>query len=331
MDSIYFQFERLRYREGQMLRSRDLNDQAALNAEIRWWHNRALHRVFGVRDGLRVSPITDATGQLIGLHVSEGIAYDCFGRELLLCPGGDITLPEHFRLQGLLLLLRRRQTRSRAARKRPECAPVSGRQPETELVWKLPGQCETADGVPLARISLQAGKPGLDRFFAWPIAHALARPRVAHSITVPGTMVWEEFSLIGQIANGIQTHVDTTPAGFVQTPVYFAWLAPAETGGDDDDLIVRLLSLPADIAEATSTGFTFRILSPRRLVDRRAAKVTELARSFALRARKLGMRVCWLGCEHTPEAPVCREVCDCRQSAKETATPSQGRENHHAH
>src|SRR5262249_23851380 len=47
--------ERLRYWQGQMLRSRDFRDQAAQQAELRWWHNRALHNAYGVVAGLGVT------------------------------------------------------------------------------------------------------------------------------------------------------------------------------------------------------------------------------------------------------------------------------------
>jgi hypothetical protein len=43
------EIERLRYWQGQKLRSRDFRDQMEMAAQLRWWHNRALHQAFGVR------------------------------------------------------------------------------------------------------------------------------------------------------------------------------------------------------------------------------------------------------------------------------------------
>ena len=40
--------ERVRYWQGQMLRSRDFNDMHAVEEQRRWWHNRALHNAYGV-------------------------------------------------------------------------------------------------------------------------------------------------------------------------------------------------------------------------------------------------------------------------------------------
>src|SRR6266571_1601325 len=43
--------ERLRYWQGQMLRGRDFRDQLAIAAQLRWWHNRAIHHAFGIAYG----------------------------------------------------------------------------------------------------------------------------------------------------------------------------------------------------------------------------------------------------------------------------------------
>ena len=58
-------FERLRYWQGQMLRSRDLNDQLALDMEMRSWHNRAIHEAFGIVKGLDVAPAVENGGRLL--------------------------------------------------------------------------------------------------------------------------------------------------------------------------------------------------------------------------------------------------------------------------
>ena len=330
--SIYLPIERLRYWEGQVLRSRDFNDQAALDAQMRWWHNRALHRAFGTRLGLVTSPITrPADNALVGVRVSEGIAYDCFGRELVLCPGQDIALPESPNVDKLFLLLRRMQTGGVTIR--AECAPPSCRtaRHEAELVWRLPGQCEVSDGVPLARISVVNQVPQLDPFPTRPVSHPLARPRVATGTLVSGRIVWEEFSLIAKIAAGMQTRVDTTAAGFTQTPAYFAWLAIMPDGSRDELSALELLSLPTDIIQGTSVGFTFRILT-RSILEGNEEDEEKPKSSFTLRARKLGLSLCWLGCEHMPEAPICRDECDCQCAGKlEREASGAEKENHHAH
>jgi hypothetical protein len=331
--SAYSPIERLRYWEGQTLRSRDFEDQAALDAQMRWWHNRALHRAFGASTGLEVSPLNDAANQLVGLGVSEGIAHDCFGRELVLCPGRGIRLPEGAS-SDLFLMLRRKQARSLPSAQRPECAlSLGGRtRHETELVWKCPGQCDVTDGIPLARVSFDDRRWQLDRAFHQPVAHALARPRVANGMTVPGKTVWEEFGSAGKISRGLQTSVDTTAAGFTQAPIYFAWLVAAPGRTRQTRSALGLLALPTDIVEPTSAGFTFRVLISRSIVAAADTDaVEEAGRSFTLLARKLAVRICWIGCQHTPEAPVCRDECECHCAGEESAAASTEKEDHHAH
>src|SRR6516225_2672470 len=46
--------QRLRYWQGQMLRSRDFRDQLAIEGQLRCWHNRAMHNAFGVASGFKV-------------------------------------------------------------------------------------------------------------------------------------------------------------------------------------------------------------------------------------------------------------------------------------
>src|SRR5918912_56411 len=80
---IQTEIERLRYWQGQKLGSRDFRDQALIEAQLRWWHNRALHNAFGVSRGLQVTRVPDADA-FTALSVARGLAYDCYGRELLL-------------------------------------------------------------------------------------------------------------------------------------------------------------------------------------------------------------------------------------------------------
>ena len=81
--------QRLRYWQGQMLKSRDFRDQATVVAQLRWWHNRALHNAYGVREGLTVTPVE---GRKF-VRVMCGVAYDCYGRELILQTTREIPLP----------------------------------------------------------------------------------------------------------------------------------------------------------------------------------------------------------------------------------------------
>ena len=80
---------RLQYRQGQTLLGEDLNSQAAAAEQLRWWHNRAMHGAFGV-----VAPFNPvAAGPAGAVTVHPFIAYDCFGRELVLPRPRRVPLP----------------------------------------------------------------------------------------------------------------------------------------------------------------------------------------------------------------------------------------------
>ena len=74
--------ERLLYWQGQMLRSRDFRDQVAIGDERRWWHNRAIHAANGVAVGMEVG-LSGNTFDGLSVTVGPGVAYDCFGREIV--------------------------------------------------------------------------------------------------------------------------------------------------------------------------------------------------------------------------------------------------------
>src|SRR5262245_25900013 len=89
MDSPFsnLEFERFIYRQGQILASRDFRDQQRMEESLRWMHNTALHNAWGVALGYEftlsgVGPNTWDSGETLTAH--PGIAYDYFGRELIL-------------------------------------------------------------------------------------------------------------------------------------------------------------------------------------------------------------------------------------------------------
>ena len=88
MDNRPFELERLKYWQGQKLLSRDFRDETSYAAQLRWWHNRALHNAYGVSYGFAVT-LSDTR-----LSVDCGVAYDCYGRELVLQTSRELELPE---------------------------------------------------------------------------------------------------------------------------------------------------------------------------------------------------------------------------------------------
>jgi hypothetical protein len=256
--------ERVRYWPGQLLKSQDFRDIAAVEAQRRWWHNRALHNAFGVAAGLSctLQPAASPTGLL----VSPGIAYDVSGREVAL--EQQITVPFPPVSQDftgtLRLLISYRPPRGR----RDEDAEIcfGAKAPDTpEFSWRTEEMVRPADGVPLAAVSLSGGKfksAGLSLANA---AQPIARPLMAAGATVPGNTPWEAWAaglMFGESQRvlpapiGVQTRIDTSAAGFTRIPCYFA-----SVQGPVWDARLRQLA-PAifpSIAEESITGFTFRL------------------------------------------------------------------------
>jgi hypothetical protein len=146
------ELERLRYRQGQRLRSRDFRDQAAIDAQMRWWHNRALHNAYGIARGLEATMSSD--GGTLVVQIASGVAYDCFGRELNVQQERTVRVPEA--AENLALLLRFKEWLSDSAGRRAVCIPASCALVETaELVWMPSHGLTFKDGVVVCRSPAQ--------------------------------------------------------------------------------------------------------------------------------------------------------------------------------
>ena len=239
------ELERFLYWQGQTLRSRDFRDQAAVNAQLRWWHNRSLHSASGLSLGLEVS--AETVDGIASVRVNCGAAYDCFGRELIVRDSVSIPLPP-----------------PPQAKERRVLVLVSGSK-GVEFRWMDSFEWRPSSGVPLYAIRGDAG--------AWkrealrtPAARAIARPRIASGETVRGNTPWEPWVIevrqaegrqTQKVLAGVQTRIDTSAAGFTETPVYYASLY-----GPEWDLKTSTFA-PAffpSIADESIDGFTFRLL-----------------------------------------------------------------------
>ena len=95
-------FDRVTWRPGQRLSSRDLTDNVSRATHLRWLHNRHLHGAaagnWGIVEGFDVRLAVG--GRAVG--VSEGYAVDALGRELILSANIAIDVrnsgPLHFAL-----------------------------------------------------------------------------------------------------------------------------------------------------------------------------------------------------------------------------------------
>jgi hypothetical protein len=288
--------QRLRHVPRELLRSRDLRDQAAFSKQLRWWHNRALHDAFGVASGLSVALAVDVASAL----VQPGIAYDRLGRELPVVTPRSVPLPA--RQQPMTLVARYRE---------------GGQGSGAELVWQPPDQaggdpCGPGEGVPLAQLTYVGGVPTLTAVS--PRSRPLARPRIGNGSTSGDSTPWQRWvypGVRGQVfVLGLQVSVDTSAAGFTEVPCYFAWLQWPRVA---DSRLPYLLYLTLGfqyIEEPAIDRFVFRVLLPLDLLAAlEAARGHPQPRVFPLNgnrqhddtlgvARSLGLSLCWLGIQH---------------------------------
>ena len=236
-----FRLQRLAYWEGQALAARDLNDEASGRAQLRWWHNRALHDTFGVSFGLAVAPLL-AAGRLTGVRLRPGLAYDCFGRELVVTLAREIAVPDSSTHASSLTLLLRYDEISECS-----CASFDSKtgwthcatvRDNASVAWKE--RFDRDDGVPLARIHDVDGEYVLDGAYAVRISRPLRRPKLVSGTTLSGATAWEPWRLdIGfsaPLVLGMKTAVDTSSAGFLDTPCYFATLDGIDWSGPFGDV-----------------------------------------------------------------------------------------------
>jgi hypothetical protein len=266
--------ERVRYWQGQMLRSADFRAQNADSAQHRWWHNRALHNAYGVYQGLRAAAVGTP---LSAVAVSPGVGYDGFGRELILESSQTVNLPHNVppSLPATLVLLMRyavaddRQTRSNDE----ICWANAGSSSSgtVDFSWVPMDRVNPCDGVPLGQVIYDGkGNRTLNPKFVPPGSRPIARPAIATGATMPQTTAWQPWIINAPIpvtgANfdprpvGVKVRVDTSAAGFTRTPCYFAWLVGSLFNRKTGQLLPNMFS---SLSEESATGFTFRMWFPR--------------------------------------------------------------------
>ena len=246
-----------------MLRSRDFRDQQAMDAQLRAWHNRALHNAYGIAKG--IPDELEARQSIDGsVLVKSGMAYDGFGRELLL-PAEQSVQFEETKEQTILTL--RYVASGSGAEIEPMAHGCFNKHPSmpgrnAELVWIPAKDFSFRDGVALARTKGGDRSRELDETFVPRHARPLARPRIVTGATIPGATTWEVWdpSSLTSDASGVQVRIDTSRAGFTRPPLYFASLQGTLfiPGGVKDKTIIAFHLDHID--EVTIKGFVFRFI-----------------------------------------------------------------------
>lgn len=142
--------QRFTYWQGQLLSSKDFRDQSAIAAQLHWWHNRALHNAYGISEGLQVT----RNGNTV--TVEPGVAYDRFGRELILSKPQALTIPADLEDSFLLAQYQEIDSSNQQNELSQACLPTKFKsiQPP-RLLWKPSNSVKVRDGAILARLTNQ--------------------------------------------------------------------------------------------------------------------------------------------------------------------------------
>jgi hypothetical protein len=290
------ELQRLRYVPDQDLLSRDFRDHASYEEQLRWSHNRAMHGAFGVRYGLQVT-LDSSVLTKPRVKVEGGLAYDAFGRELILQRPATAPAPQRAPEDATLVLVLRYRDEggARAAGNLAGAGCGAPAPAAAELAWLPAWRLRPLDGVPLGRLFQRGGAVRLDPDFRQPMARPLAKPRLGHGRTVAGATAWQLWQVDAGVAGqaqrvvlGLQVAIDTHAAGFTQPPCYFAWLQGGIVSEDATGVLRRFLQpLLCHLAEQTLTGFRFRVVP--------FGLSTVGKGNFLLAAARRQLAVCWLG------------------------------------
>ncbi|HYX28642.1 MAG TPA: hypothetical protein VE863_08750 [Pyrinomonadaceae bacterium] len=283
---------RIRYWPGQRLRSTDFTANQKVEEQRRWWHNRAEHEAFGIASGLSTEAIDS---NLSGVAVSPGLAYDCFGRELVLQEARLVPLPEF--ADGLYLIIRYADRVGRSPG--PHCcettaAPATG---NVDFVWQSKSSFNFTDGVPLAETRLDhGGKTLAQDFFRLPL-RPRARPLIATGTTISGKTLWA----VNEIDPGtleVFTDIDTSAAGFTAVPCYFAWLEGPLVDprrGNRSPIVLTRVTNEATDKFRFSYWYHFR--------SGVIASHTMAMQSSATSVPRPDLYVAWMACQMPPTLP----------------------------
>src|SRR5262245_5000712 len=240
---------RQQYRQGQILRSRDLSDQVDDEEQLRWWHNRAVHHAYGIAYGFDVEKTSGGTA----IIVSAGLAYDSFGRPLRLI--SPVTKRVPLSLQGQhVLFVCKAQNKEHIGGRHSDgawCGTTKENGVPT-VEWKPAREFSIRDGVAIATVDLRHGEGIVKctRTFEYR-TRPDRNPYLVNGQTILGQTAWEVWKepiSRDTVLWGVQVTIDTRAAGFTGEPICVAQTAP---------FVGPFVSYVTGVSEV---GFTFRII-----------------------------------------------------------------------
>ena len=230
---------RVRYYDGQLLAAKDLQDDVDYETHMRGLHVRALHGVWGIALGYEILP----TSNKKAISVTQGMAYDCSGREIVMSrtllvevpnpPQGSTASAWWFDL--LISYDDRETTEKGGGRSRP-CPGTDVTLPRERITWRwsyngealtpflkpvgFADDVKLGEDIPLVRVRVtNVGEfADLDHTVRR-VARGLLRPHVSG-----GTVHQGSLSIQGSPWHWT-AKIDTSPGGFnTGSPHYFVSL-----------------------------------------------------------------------------------------------------------
>lgn len=243
-------FDRITYREGQLLGSRDLQDDVRTDQRLRALHTRYLHDTWGVALGFTISAFAGSTT----VHVGPGYAVDSSGRDIVLAENLELNLPGTEAPADLILVVGYRADRQYRAL--PDVGAVCGRgglDPRNErpvFAWRTLETLDFTSDVPLASVRAQQGAllAAADLSVRRNAAR-MVRPHIGFGSVHVRPQSGE--SLFGEV------QIDTSDAGFSRTPQYFARLNPAQSS--TSELFIAYVDSLSFIDRPTAGSFFYNL------------------------------------------------------------------------
>lgn len=287
---------RIVWQDGQVLASKDLRAGLQDEARHRRLHNHYLHATWGITIGFDVQ-FDPGNSRVI---VSPGAAVDIEGRDLLLSETLYLDAPA----DGVFILAATYEPGPcrPTLQKADFCPGLNPNNERASVAWIPEDAFVIGEQVPLARAQFAGGKiaGGFDQRIRR-YAARMVRPHVASGVTAAGSTGWIDKS-IPKVSNmWLQADVDTSAAGFLQKPRYFAALRRDNPPRKN----VRPGSLN-DVAAVFGSQPTFSLDGPGHIVKPSASQFTfRMPRGplpigidmTAAEAELGGWTIAWIGVE----------------------------------
>lgn len=294
-------FDRITYRDGQLLTARDISDDQRRHARFHWLHNHYLHD-WGIVSGFELSSARN--NRLV--IILPGHAVDTLGRDILLNTNFALHVPEVSGPEPFVLTVAYQEdTVFRCRGDLTNLCPNGGSDHAYErpsFSWQRPGEARFGLQVPLGAVLIKQGMiQGELNFLVRRNAQPLVRPHIGWAETEPGRTGWRSWKAGGGTTLGLKVFVNTSEAGFKHTPSYFALLQGEFNNRADEPPLIEpeawaagvkpTFSLDAVgfVTDATATIFTYQVVCVGQFLFKRTITPEE--------AESRKWMLTWLGIE----------------------------------